>query len=228
MIGTQPNEDRRRGATRRILVVSSIMVGLFIFGWGAAGGLAKVRLWIHDYRSDRLVRQVLSSEWPALSAGASRLGKSTRPAQLIEFADYECPYCRVAGRKLDSLIENSDLVIGYRHLPIRDLHPAAEGAARAAICAEAQGRFPEMHRYLNSTSDWQRDSQWTVIAGVVGGIDTATFASCIPAEATTRRLSEDSAYASRLRVWGTPTFFTRAGRFMGVLTAEGTSGLHSQ
>jgi protein-disulfide isomerase len=95
------------------------------------------------------------------------------------------------------------------------LHPAAEGAARAAICAEDQGSFRTMHHYLMSTKAWQSDRDWMQAARASGIRDTSQFRQCLTAKSTQNRLDADGHLAKELRAIGTPTFYTRDSAFLG-------------
>lgn len=137
---------------------------------------------------------------------------------LIEFGDYECPFCRRSHPALQNLIAaNPGLTVGYRHYPLNDIHPVADAAARAAICAEFQGRFPEIHSLLLTTTDWADAKDWARLAERVGISDLAEFRRCLTSEAVVQRLEEDRALAEALGVTGTPTFFYRYGSRRGYL-----------
>ena len=83
------------------------------------------------------------------------LGPATAPVTLIEYGDYECPYCRAAQPILKQIKEimGDDLRLAYRHFPLSQIHPHAYQAAEAAEAAGAQGRFWEMHDLLFANQD---------------------------------------------------------------------------
>lgn len=88
----------------------------------------------------RAARKALERHWTELADSPDRLGTGTQ-VSVVEFLDFQCPYCTAEAATVDSVLTaNPDLAIGVRQLPL-PIHPAAEGAARAAVCAEAQGRF---------------------------------------------------------------------------------------
>src|SRR3977135_4269692 len=77
-------------------------------------------------------------------------GPADAPVTLVEYGDYECPYCRAAlpiVQELQRLL-GDQLRFVFRHFPLTGLHPPAQHAAEAAEAAAAQGRFPEMHAAL--------------------------------------------------------------------------------
>ena len=107
--------------------------------------------------------------------------------------------------------------IAYRHYPL-PIHPTAEDAARAAVCAELQGRFPEMHRHLYQTQAWITDTAWLKHAAAAGIPDLAAFGVCLRAPETTDRLARDKAFALDLGVRGTPAFVWRGGVWQGMMS----------
>src|SRR3954452_6612907 len=78
------------------------------------------------------------------------LGPATAPVTLVEYGDYECPYCRAAVAIVDELqrVLPNQLGFVFRHFPLENLHPHALRAAEAAEAAGSQGRFFEMHAEL--------------------------------------------------------------------------------
>lgn len=77
------------------------------------------------------------------------LGPQSAPATLVEYGDYECPYCRQLHPMLKEIMGRAEgLRFVYRHFPLRNVHPFAVKAAEAAEAASAQGRFWEMHDVL--------------------------------------------------------------------------------
>ena len=77
-------------------------------------------------------------------------GPATAPVTLVEYGDYQCPYCRAAMPIVEELqqILGDQLRYVFRHFPLTALHPHAQHAAEAAEAAAAQGRFSEMHTAL--------------------------------------------------------------------------------
>ena len=72
---------------------------------------------------------------------------------MIEFGDFECPYCGRAEPVVRDLLEDTDVRYVWRHLPLTDVHPQAQLAAEAAEAAAAQGAFWEMHDLLLAHQD---------------------------------------------------------------------------
>ena len=83
------------------------------------------------------------------------LGDENAPVTLLEYGDFECPYCAAARPELESLVKNypDTIQLVYRHFPITTTHPHAALAAEAAEAAGAQGKFWEMHDMLFTHQD---------------------------------------------------------------------------
>ena len=99
-------------------------------------------------------------------------------------------------------------------------NPKAEDAARAAICAEEQGRFQQIHSLLFGSTEWRDIGDWKTLAENAGVADLAAYESCLMGEATGRRLEEDMRLGEALGVTSTPTFFYQFGRHVGYATEE--------
>ena len=89
---------------------------------------------------------------PSVNAADHALGPESAPVTLVEYGDFECPYCKQAAPAVKLLLARfGDRVrFIYRHFPIEEIHPHARRAAEAAECAGAQGKFWEMHDLLFS------------------------------------------------------------------------------
>ena len=156
--------------------------------------------------------------------GGDRIGNDTTQI-LVQFSDYECPYCRRAYPVLDSLIAEGAIgVLIHRQLPL-SIHSAAAGAARASICAGKQGRFAEMHRQLLSSPTWIQDTDWVREATVSGVGDISQFQQCVASAMAQSRLDTDLMLSRRIGAVATPTYVTRSGFHSGVLDRAGVMKL---
>jgi len=112
----------------------------FAFVLAGAGALrrgAPVRKQIDQWLASRATSKALKRHWTEMSSNSPRVGGGT-DVRLIEFLDFQCPYCKSESATIDSVLEqNPTLAIGVRQFPL-PIHPAAEGAARAALCSEEQ------------------------------------------------------------------------------------------
>lgn len=136
------------------------------------------------------------------------IGPEDAPITLIEFSDFECPYCRrwhadVYGRIRE---EYSDQVrIVFRDFPLTSIHPNAIPAAEAANCAGEQDKYWEFHDLLFSGEDVSQD----VYTGYAEELelDVEAFEECRQSGRQEDEVMEDYQYASGLGVRSTPTFF---------------------
>jgi protein-disulfide isomerase len=126
---------------------------------------------------------------------------------IVEFADFQCPYCRLAVPALRELQRwyPGRVALVHRHLPIAT-HPHAKSAAMAAECAAAQGRFDAMHDSLYARVKDLGVVSWTSLARLAGVPDTASFSRCLIEGVPAARLKADADAAARLGIRATPTF----------------------
>jgi len=143
-------------------------------------------------------------------------GAPDAPVTLVEYGDYECPYCGQAEVVIRSLLDSfgDDLRYVWRHLPLNDVHPNAQMAAEAAEAAAAQGRFWEMHDTLLVHQDallpWDLERYAEEI-----GLDVERFRDELRRRVYAPRVEEDVASADTSGVAGTPTFFINGRRHYG-------------
>lgn len=194
----------------------------------AAGALrpgAPLRAKIDTWRQARATRQVLKRDWPSLTASPDRLGAAVAATQVVVFLDFQCPFCARAWPMLDSaLTSHPDMGIAVRQLPL-PMHPAAPEAARAAVCAEGEAKFPQMARQLFTDRRWQQDHNWLRQARAAGLSDAVRFRACLHSPETDRRLAQDSVFAHELGIHGTPTFVLADRVIPGLLRPEELSRL---
>jgi protein-disulfide isomerase len=143
-------------------------------------------------------------------------GPATAPLTLLEYGDYECPYCGAAHpivKRVERLLEG-DLRFAFRHFPLSKIHRHAYQAAEAAEAAGAQGRFWEMHDLLFEHQDRLGTQDLLGYADALE-LDLARFARDLETHAHAQRLREDFLSGVRSGVNGTPTFFINGVRHNG-------------
>jgi protein-disulfide isomerase len=135
---------------------------------------------------------------------------------LVEYGDFECPYCGHAEPVVRALLSEygDDLRYVWRHLPLADVHPRAQLAAEAAEAAGAQGRFWEMSELLLSHQDALRPSDLVGYADQLG-LDVDRFSDKLRRHHYAARIAEDVDGADLSGVSGTPTFFVNGLRHQG-------------
>lgn len=148
-------------------------------------------------------------------------GPLEAPLTLVEYGDYECPYCgRAAPIVKELLAEFGDrLRFVFRHLPLPDVHANAALAAEAAEAASAQGRFWEMHDALFEHQDQLLPADLAVHADRLG-LDVPRFEQDLRSGAFAARVTQDVNSAEEAGVAGTPTFFINEVRHVGPYDRE--------
>lgn len=142
-------------------------------------------------------------------------GAETAPVTLVEYGDYECPYCGQAYpiiKNIQKRLKNK-LHFVFRNFPITQVHPHAQHAAEAAEGAAAQGKFWEMHDYLYEHQKQLDDGHLKQYASAVGGMDTARFDDEMARHVYAGRVREDFMSGVRSGVNGTPTFYINGVRY---------------
>jgi len=142
-----------------------------------------------------------------IPAEAPSLGPANAKVTLVEFLDYQCPYCRRAERTVDELLERYDGKIRFVHrdFPI-DGHPGAMPAARGAHCAGLQGKFWDYHRGLFAAAGDFSEKDLVARAAALG-LDGSAFASCLASDRFDAAIHASAEAGTQLGVNSTPTFF---------------------
>ena len=143
-------------------------------------------------------------------------GKHSAPVTLVEYGDYECPYCLKAYPIVKSIQKRmgDKLRFVFRNFPLTTLHPHAQYAAEAAEIAGAQGRFWEMHDYLFEHQQELEISSLKQHAAALG-LDTERFNYDMDNHTQAPRVREDFLSGVRSGVNATPTFFINGTRHNG-------------
>jgi protein-disulfide isomerase len=143
-------------------------------------------------------------------------GPATAPVTLIQYGDFECPYCRAAVPIVEELQRSlgDQLRFVFRHFPLTAVHPHAQHAAEAAEAASLDGKFFEMHATLFAHQDALDDRHLAQYAADLG-IEPARIRDALRANTYASRVLEDveSGIASGVR--GTPTFYLDDVRYDG-------------
>jgi Na+/H+ antiporter NhaA len=144
-------------------------------------------------------------------------GPDDAPVTLVEYGDFECPYCGQAEGAIRELLaaHGDDVRYVWRHLPLTDVHPAAQLAAEASEAAAAQGRFWDMYDTLLAHQDQLAPRDLARHAADLG-LDVERFRDELRRREYAARVSEDVASADESGVSGTPTFFINGRRHYGV------------
>jgi protein-disulfide isomerase len=141
-------------------------------------------------------------------------GPIDAPIALVEYGDYECPYCGDAYPIVKEIQERlgDRLCLAFRNFPLVNAHPHAQHAAETAEAAGAQGKFWEMHDMLYENQNALEDEDLAQYAAALG-FDARRLISEVLTGAHTARVREDFRSGARGGVNGTPTFFINGARY---------------
>ena len=148
------------------------------------------------------------------TAGHPSRGPAAAPVTIVEFSDFECPFCYGLYPTLRMIERNypEQVRIVYRQFPLTNIHPRAQKAAEASLCAHEQGRFWDMHDSLFGFQEQLGVDALKRRAEELK-LETATFNACLDSGRKADAIKQDIADAVKAGVTGTPTFFVN-GRMM--------------
>ena len=142
------------------------------------------------------------------------IGPPDAPVILVEYGDYQCPYCAMAHPTVKQLLRQMgpDLRYVFRHFPLATIHPYAQQAAEAAEAAGAQGRFWEMHDLM-----FRHQERLDDLPGLAAALnlDVRRFVEDLVNHVHAPKVRQDFMSGVRSGVNGTPTFFINGVRHDG-------------
>lgn len=176
---------------------------------GTLRGKASVKVLLDPYRID-----VVAGDDPAKG------GPATAPVTVVEFSDFQCPYCARVGPALKRIQDTygDQVRIVYKDFPLLQIHNNAAKAAEAGACAADQGKFWELHDKMFenqarlSVADLKQFAKDS-------GLDAAAFDQCLDSGQKSAEWNQDLADGERYGVTGTPAFFVN-GRLLGGASFE--------
>lgn len=156
-------------------------------------------------------------KWEGLARAGRRFGNPRAPVTLIEFTDFECPFCRQFNKTIHTVMSRYPNDVGYVliHRPL-SIHRFAGPAARASECAGTTGRFMEAVDVLFEKQDSLGLKPWTSFAVDAGITDTTAFARCVTNvsdSAVMRPIDAGVRAANEMDVHGTPTVILNGWRY---------------
>jgi protein-disulfide isomerase len=170
-------------------------------------------------RALEAIKNILLGKRPPLDnvaiqfTGSPVVGEATAKVTIVEFSDFQCPYCgtyarEAFGKIVDRYVKSGKVRYVIRNFPLEHLHPLAEKAAESAMCANEQGKYWPAHMLFFDNQQALGD----VIKLEEGdaasvGIDRKIFEQCIATKRTTDAIMRDLTEGVALGVKGTPTFF---------------------
>jgi protein-disulfide isomerase len=157
------------------------------------------------------------------SAGHPWTGGKDAPVTIVEFSDFQCPYCRAAEPILKQIrAKYGDQVkLVYMDFPL-GMHPHAMDAAVAGRCAADQDKFWQLHDAMFSDQT-KLDAASLKASAAKAGLDSSKFNACFDAKTGAAGIKQDQAQGERLGVSGTPTFFVNGREMVGMESEKGFS-----
>jgi len=149
------------------------------------------------------------------------IGPAGAPLTVVEFGDFECPYCEESFPIIRSLVAEygSRVRFVYRYFPLPSLHEHAMAAATAAACANVQGKFWPYHDKLYQNQS-NLDDQSLQSYALQAGLDSQSFNQCFSGRQQQASVNADIADGEALGVVGTPTWFFNGRKVEGAIPAE--------
>jgi protein-disulfide isomerase len=153
--------------------------------------------------------------------GAPLRGPAEAPVTLVEFSDFQCPFCKQSQATLTQLLKQypGKLKLVYRDFPLDQIHPQARAAAEAARCANDQGKFWEYHDILFAQSP-QASPEALRRYAEQSGLDAASFDRCLTSGLHRSAVQRDVDDGTRLGITGTPAFFINGRPVLGAQQIE--------
>lgn len=148
------------------------------------------------------------------------LGSPTAKLTIIEFGDFECPYCQSSFPVIRSIVAAypDHIRFVYRHFPITAIHTNAVGAAEASACAAAEGKFWPYHDRLFQRRQFDPASRRRY--AVESGLDVDRFDNCVATRQFKNEIVQDLNDGQALGVRGTPTWFINGRRVEGEIPEQ--------
>jgi protein-disulfide isomerase len=194
------------------VVTAVAFVGCFVLMWFTFKESAT---------SDRnaSVVDVSAAEPPVETAGLPRKGSATATLALLDYSDFECPFCGTMARTTmqqfeHTYVESGRVIWIFHHRPLIRAHPSALRAAESALCAQQQNQFWSMHDILFNHQTDLEDSSLRQYAATIG-VDPVTFDRCLGAASTEAEVRRQGSAPETASMAGTPTIL------LGPILADG-------
>jgi Na+/H+ antiporter NhaA len=212
--------DGRRLEEAKLGVLAAAVVSSLV-AWGAFRLIAHLPAPVRARQLSGTAEELLDLSDDVDSARDHVRGSEQAPVTLVEYGDYQCPYCGQAEVVIRELHDSfgDDLRYVWRHLPLNDVHPNAQMAAEAAEAAGAQGTFWEFHDRLLTHQDELTPMDLGRHAEALG-LDLDRFWDELRGHEHASRIADDVASADASGVAGTPSFFINGRRHEGAYDVQ--------
>ena len=154
-----------------------------------------------------------------ITAKGPSMGPVNAPVTIVEFSDFQCPYCKQAAVSLKPLIKSygANVRFVFKQMPL-PIHAEAFKAAQASVCAGAQEKFWEYHDILFRSNDLSELALKRYASEV--GLEANAFNTCLSSEASAKIVRKDMEEAAQAGVQGTPTYFVNGKIVKGIKSSE--------
>lgn len=148
------------------------------------------------------------------------IGPDDAQVIIIEFSDFQCPFCERFMHVLDTVVEqySGAVAYDYRHYPQEEIHPAASRIATASECARAQGMFEPFYRLAFRRQASLAEANVVDLAQEAGVHDVSAFVTCLTDVVSANAVSNDVSIAQSLNIRGTPSLIIGNRRYSGVVS----------
>lgn len=199
--------------------VADVATGLMVICALTVMGLAVRRQW-HPSAASAEAPKVRSMD--SLLTTGHVIGNADAATKVVEFADYQCPFCARAQEQMDSIIVRSHghVALVFHHYPMQNLHARAMSAAVASECAADQGAFSSFHHALFAHPEDIGTRPWASFVSPATVWDTLRFRRCQDAPQARDRVAADMRLADRLGVRATPAFVVNGRLYHGLLPRD--------
>jgi protein-disulfide isomerase len=187
-----------------------VLLGYVVWGYQPSGGQAQVAV----QPSNPAAAEAQATDAPQFvrydipTTGFPTLGPADAPITIVEFSDYQCPFCRRWHQEVYEPLLSAypgKIRVVYRNLPLTSIHPDAMAAAEAAMCAGEQDAYWPFHNKLFSSESL--NTQTFVQYAQDLSLNVQKFQTCITDEKYKDAIQADSDFAVNLGIRSTPTFF---------------------
>lgn len=177
--------------------------------------------YVDGLRKDAEIEIALEAPRVDVAAVGPAKGPEDAPITIVEFSDFNCPFCQRVNPTLAELERRypEQVRIVFRHYPLAQLHPRARAIAEASVCADEQGRFWEFHDAVFADGSAMADEAIRATAEGVA-LDLAAFDACLADGRASQVVARDMEAASAAGVTGTPAFFVNGIRLSGAQPIE--------
>ncbi len=160
-------------------------------------------------------KPVTVKNWPELLRSGTLIGDSSAAVKIVEFGDFECPFCRRFEQSYDAARRRfgHDVALVFVEFPLSSIHRSAAAAARAAECAGSQGRFEAFHDLLYQQQDSLGLKSWSAFSREARVPDEKLFEKCVKDTIPVAAIEKGRAIAKEMGIQATPTIVLNGMRY---------------